>query len=91
MSERDLSEDVTEPSASVELEAIAELLLSLWRQLRTEEQNVRSMIKRRGRGQPQVAQLLRRTADVLIERGAKLHDAARKIEPALPVKRITPR
>jgi len=84
-------DEVTEPNVSVELEAAADVLLALWRQLREDEKNLRAaVVKARTEGRPAaalVAQMLRKAADHLIERAGKLHDTARRIEPPLPGRR----
>jgi hypothetical protein len=80
-------DEITEPNVSVELEAAADVMLSLWRQLRQKEVEIRDELKR-GRNTPggpsraAIAKALRAGADLLIDRGGKLHDSARRLEPA---------
>ena len=79
-------DEVTEPNASIEQEAAADLLLALWRRLRGVEEGMRTEL-RKARHAPSkssavmVARALRESADLLIERGGKLHESARRLEP----------
>ncbi len=79
-------DEVTEPNVSVELEAASDLLLALWRQLKEREEGLRVTLRRARLGAAKtpaidVAKTLRAAADMLIDRGGKLHETARRIEP----------
>lgn len=78
-------DEVTEPNASVELEAVADLMLSLWRTLRSGEEKIRAELRKARLGPGKlpagaVAKIMREQADLLIERGGRLHDSARRLE-----------
>lgn len=85
-------DEVTEPNASIELEAAADVLLALWRTLRSAEEKLRGDLRKARVGPGKmptavVARILREQADQLIERGGKLHDSARRLEAPAPGRR----
>jgi acyl-CoA reductase-like NAD-dependent aldehyde dehydrogenase len=88
-------DEITEPNASIELEAAADVLLSLWRSLQEREEQIREGLResrKKHRRPPfaEVAKVLRECADLLMERGGKLHDNARRLEPLTKRKKTPP-